>query len=164
MADEDTRRVSWTLPSSMVDRVIAHQEDRGFNTQSEAAADLFSNAGNPDTGVAGRSTIDGPFGEAVVSEEPGITSLGDGVAPARVDPHESYPTIPNVPPGETVETIGTDGAPIAPDTHGVIGDSEQTADDATNDAPDVELRPSSDAGDAADDDESDDDDSEDDNL
>lgn len=142
----DTQRVSWNLPANVVDRVKEHQESNDFANQSEAAADLLTRAtgAQMDPGASSGQTImhGGTAGDTVVSLEPGITSLGDErhSVPEFVDPHESYPaTNPMVPPGETVPTIGTDGAPIAEGTTGVIGDSEETADGL----PDVGVNPNS---------------------
>lgn len=120
----ETQRVSWTLPADMVERVKAHQERGGFASQSEAAADLFKNTGGSMTGV------ETPEHQRNLAQQSGITSTGQGTVPGRVDPHESYPTLPMVPPGQTVETISTDGAPIDPDMHGEIGDSEEVDDNA----------------------------------
>jgi hypothetical protein len=133
MAD-DTQRVSWVLPAAIVDRVKAHQEENDFSNQSEAAADLLSGGNDRALGRPASSGQDviraGAGGETIVSREAGGTSLGDErhAVPGRVDPHEAYPaTNPMVPPGETVETIGTDGAPIDREATGVVGDSEETA-------------------------------------
>lgn len=124
MSDESVQRVSWNLPASAVDRVKAYQEAHDMGTQSEAAAALLSSA-NLDT--------DTSTGH-VITQEAGATSLADErhSVPEFVDPHESYPTRPMVAPGETVRTVGTDGQPIAEGTTGVIGDSEQTAEDLPN--------------------------------
>lgn len=132
MADESKQHVSWVLPTATVDRVKSHMAENDFANQSEAAADLLSGGNDRLLGrdASSGQTImsDGTAGPTVLSNEPGITSMGDErhSVPENVDPHESYPTRPMVPQGETVRTVGTDGAPIAAGATGEIGDSEET--------------------------------------